>query len=44
MTESDQLIKDRYRILIYHGHIHVFSIQEEIENRNDINETQNPDL
>ncbi len=44
MPESNQLTKDKYRIIIYHGHIHLLSIYEEIEDNDNVKEIQNPDF
>lgn len=44
MPESNQLSKDKYRIIIYHGHIHLLSICEEIEDNDNVKEIQNPDF
>ncbi|MFW9971066.1 MAG: hypothetical protein ACFFDF_12805 [Candidatus Odinarchaeota archaeon] len=43
MIESDQLINEKYRIIIYHGHIHVLSITEQTEDSNKIKGIQNLD-
>jgi len=43
MPESDQLNRDKFKFIIYHGHIHIFPIYEEIEDNENFNETQNPD-
>ncbi len=41
MPESEQLNRDKYRFIIYHGHIHVLSINEYNEDNDDLNEMQN---
>ena len=41
MPESEQLNRDKYKFIIYHGHIHVLSINEYNEDNDDLNETQN---
>jgi len=38
MTESEQLNRDKFKFIIYHGHIHVLSTNEENENNEDNNE------
>jgi hypothetical protein len=38
MPESDQLHRDKFKVLIYHGHIHIMPITKKIED----NENKNP--
>ncbi|UCC19513.1 MAG: hypothetical protein JSV62_15655 [Promethearchaeota archaeon] len=38
MPESEELNRDKYRVIIYHGHIHILLKYEEIEENDDINE------
>ena len=44
MPESNQSNKDNHRIIIYHGHIHVLSIDKENKDNDDTSEIQNPDF
>ena len=44
MPESDNAPNDKFRIVIYHGHIHLLSTYEEIEDNDDIQELQNLDF
>ena len=41
MPESEQLNRDKYRFIIYHGHIHILSINEYTEDNDDLNEIKN---
>jgi len=41
MPESEELNRDKYRVIIYHGHIHILSTYEEIEENDEINEVKN---
>ncbi|MFW9878021.1 MAG: hypothetical protein ACFFG0_33485 [Candidatus Thorarchaeota archaeon] len=41
MPKPEELKRDRYQIIIYHGHIHILSTHEEIEDNKDINEIKN---
>ncbi len=41
MPESDYLTKDKFKIIIYHGHIHLLSTNERIEDNDNIEESQN---
>jgi hypothetical protein len=36
MTESEQLNRDKYRFIIYHGHIHILPINEYNEDDSDL--------
>jgi hypothetical protein len=42
MPESEQLTKDKFKIFIYHGHIHILPICERIEEKDDIKDIQDP--
>ncbi|MFX0038322.1 MAG: hypothetical protein ACFFCY_03410 [Promethearchaeota archaeon] len=42
MAESDQLIEDKYRIIIYHGHIHIMPISGETDKNDNFKVDQNP--
>ncbi len=44
MVEYDQLPKEKYKIIIYHGHIHILSLYEEREDKDNIAEIQNYDF
>jgi len=44
MAEYDQLSKEKYKIIIYHGHIHVLSLYEEHEDNDNIAEIENDDF
>lgn len=41
MPESEQLNRDKYRFIIYHGHIHILSINEDPEDNDNPSELQN---
>ncbi|MFX0000467.1 MAG: hypothetical protein ACFE9Q_08225 [Candidatus Hodarchaeota archaeon] len=43
MSEIDQLYRDKYRFIIYHGHIHILPIYEEIEDNDNLYEIQKSD-
>ena len=43
MSEFDQLNKDKYRFIIYHGHIHILPICEELEDNDNLYEIQKSD-
>jgi len=44
MSGYNEIIKDKFRIIIYHGHIHLLSEYEEIEDNDNKIEIQNPDF
>ena len=44
MPESDSTPNDKFRIVIYHGHIHLLSTYEENEDIDNIQELQNLDF
>jgi len=44
MPESDHLTKDKFKIIIYHGHIHLLSTNEGIEDNDNIEDPQNHDF
>ncbi|MFX0024531.1 MAG: hypothetical protein ACFE9S_19610 [Candidatus Hermodarchaeota archaeon] len=44
MPESDNSTKDKFRIVIYHGHIHLLSTYDELEDNDNIDEIQNLDF
>ncbi len=43
MPESEQMNRDKFRIIIYHGHIHIMPISKKIEDNDNFNETKNAD-
>jgi hypothetical protein len=42
MPESEQLNRDKYRIIIYHGHMHLMPINEKSKDTDNFGKTQNP--
>lgn len=44
MTESEQVKRDKYKFIIYHGHIHILSTNEYTEDHVDSNDMQNRNL
>ena len=42
MPKSEELNREKYRFIIYHGHVHILPMCEEIEDNDNFNETQNP--
>ncbi|MFX1308582.1 MAG: hypothetical protein ACFE9M_01180 [Promethearchaeota archaeon] len=44
MPESNHSNKDSHKIIIYHGHIHVLTVDDENEDNNDMSEIQDPDI
>ncbi len=44
MPETEKAHKDNHRIIIYHGHIHLLSKNDETEDREDLSEYRNPEL
>jgi len=42
MSESEQSNKDNYRIIIYHGHIHILSKDEKNKENDDLSKIRNP--
>jgi len=44
MPESDNTLNEKFRIVIYHGHIHLLSANEEIEDNDNIQDVQNLDF
>ncbi|MFX0134090.1 MAG: hypothetical protein ACFFDN_10645 [Candidatus Hodarchaeota archaeon] len=40
MTESEQLNREKYRFIIYHGHIHLLPINENSRDNDDLIESK----
>lgn len=43
MNESEQIPRDKFKIIIYHGHIHILPICKRIEDKDDIKDIQDPE-
>jgi hypothetical protein len=41
MPESDNTPNEKFRVIIYHGHIHIFSTSKENKEKENIQELQN---
>jgi hypothetical protein len=44
MSEPEKLSKDKFRIIIYHGHIHLLSTSKDIDDSENYEEIQNFDF
>lgn len=38
MPKSEELNKEKYRIIVYHGHIHILAKDEDYEDQDNLND------